>query len=107
MIKTMTFASVAGRLTAALALDNPPIGLAFASEPPAGVVVSDRIVPSSCAFWRQAGQGVFYAPAESHFNCPVGAMVMGFELPGEIQQQLGGQAGLMAGFYEERKARVG
>ncbi len=92
----MTFASVAARLTEALALDNPPVGLTFTSEPPAGVAISDRVVPSACTFWRLAEQGVFYAPAESHFNCPVGAMVMGFELPGEIQRQLGGLVESMA-----------
>jgi uncharacterized protein (DUF169 family) len=35
-------------------------------------------VPSSCSFWREAERGVFYAPAEAHFNCAVGAMTMGF-----------------------------
>jgi len=46
-------------------------------------------VPSSCSFWRRAEQGVFYAPAEAHFKCPVGAMVMGFELPQPVVDELG------------------
>lgn len=92
----MTLASVAERITAALTLDNPPVGLAFTNQPPRGVAISDHVVPSACSFWRRAEQGVFYAPAESHFNCPVGAMVMGFEMPEEIQQQLGGLVGSMA-----------
>lgn len=92
----MTFPTEAERLTATLALDIPPIGLTFTNEPPEGVPASDRVVPSACSFWRQAEQSVFYAPAESHFNCPVGAMVMGFEMPEDIQQQLGGLVGSMA-----------
>jgi uncharacterized protein (DUF169 family) len=92
----MTFASIAERLTAALSLDIPPVGLTFTSQPPDGVSVSDKIVPSACSFWRLAEQSVFYAPAEDHFNCPVGSMVMGFELPAEVQQQLGGLVGSMA-----------
>jgi len=31
---------------------------------------------------------VFYAPAEAHFGCPVGAMVMGFDLPKAISDEL-------------------
>jgi len=92
----MTFVSLAERLTVALALDAPPIGLAFADEPPAGVAISDHVVPSACSFWRLAEMGVFYAPAKDHFNCPVGTMVMGFEMPEEVQQQLGGLVGSMA-----------
>ena len=92
----MSHANVAERLTSALMLDTPPVGLTFTNEPPAGVPVSDRVVPSSCSFWRHAENGVFYAPAEAHFNCPVGAMVMGFEMPSEVQEQLGGLVGNMA-----------
>src|SRR5262249_38064824 len=46
-------------------------------------------VPSSCSLWRRAEQGVFYAPAQAHFRCPVGAMVMGFELPQPVADELG------------------
>jgi uncharacterized protein (DUF169 family) len=77
-------------ISSLLGLDTPPVGLAFVHEPPAGVQVAKRAVPSACAFWREAERGVFYASAERHFNCAVGAMVMGFRLPPAVAEQLGG-----------------
>ena len=40
---------------------------------------------------------MFYAAAEDHFNCPVGAMVMGLELPSEVNQKLSEMVNLMCG----------
>ncbi|SRR6266545_2470763 len=91
----MSYSDQAGKISSGLALGTPPVALAFVAEPPAGVASTDRAVPSSCTFWRQAEQGVFYASAEQHFNCPVGAMVMGFQLPEALQEQLGGLVGKM------------
>lgn len=81
---------LAQRLTAALGLDLPPVALAFVDAPPPGVERDAEVSPSACAFWRRAEGGVFYAPAEQHHNCAVGAMVMGFELPPEVEDELGG-----------------
>lgn len=86
----MDHATNAERLSALLSLQRPPVALAFTDQPPDGVPVATKPVPSSCTFWRQAERGVFYAAAEQHFNCPVGSMVMGFELPAEVGEQLGG-----------------
>lgn len=80
----------AARLTQALGLDTPPIAMTFTDKVPAGIPRASGASPSSCAFWRQAEHGVFYATAEEHFNCPIGAMVMGFALPEALQQELGG-----------------
>lgn len=77
------------RLIAALTLDIPPIALTFTDTPPEGVARPDRAVPAACGFWRLAERGVFYAPAEAHHNCPIGAMVMGFPLAGQVYQELG------------------
>jgi uncharacterized protein (DUF169 family) len=84
----MDYAALAETLTSELQLADPPVALAFVEEPPASIVTLDRQGPSACAFWRWAENGVFYAPAESHLNCPIGAMVMGFDLPEGTQQQL-------------------
>ena len=81
---------MAAKLSELLALDHVPVGLTFVDEQPSGVPVTTAVVPSSCNFWRVAEQGVFYAAADQHFNCLVGAMVMGFELPEQAQGQLGG-----------------
>jgi uncharacterized protein (DUF169 family) len=84
----MSFREIAQGIAAGLGLSRQPIALAFVEEPPQGVHQTVEEVPSSCAFWRQAEEETFYAPAERHFNCPVGAMVMGFELPSAIQAEL-------------------
>jgi uncharacterized protein (DUF169 family) len=86
----MDRATTAQRLSTLLSLQHPPVALAFASGQPDGVPQATKAVPSSCTFWRQAEQGTFYASAAQHFNCPVGSMVMGFELPAEVNEQLGG-----------------
>jgi len=84
----MTNTEVGTAIVAALDLDPPPVALAFVDEPPAGIDIVQGDLPSACSFWRRAEQGVFYAPAEAHFNCPVGAMVMGFELPLPVASEL-------------------
>lgn len=80
----------AERISAGLGLDSPPIALAFAGTAPAGVEVFTGEVPSACVFWRRAESSVFYAPAERHMNCPIGAMTMGFEMPEGVQAELMG-----------------
>lgn len=86
----MDHATTAQRLSTLLSLQHPPIALAFVDRPPDGIAQASRPVPSACTFWRQAEQHTFYAAAEQHFNCPVGSMVMGFELPPAVSEQLGG-----------------
>jgi uncharacterized protein (DUF169 family) len=70
-----------------LQLKQPPIGLAFVDDVPPGVARVGRRVPSACTFWRLAEQGVFYARAEDHQECPVGLLTMGFAMPEAAQQR--------------------
>src|SRR3989442_12870761 len=84
----MSYAELADMLEKRLELHFPPIALTFVQERPPGIPSTEAVVPSSCAFWRQAETEVFYAPASAHFNCPLGAMVMGFPLPDAQMQQL-------------------
>ena len=86
----MTRLELATTLTDLLGLTYPPVALSLVDGPPDGVDTTNRAVPSSCTFWRHAEKDVFYASAEQHFNCPVGSHVMGFDLPAEVQEQLGG-----------------
>lgn len=86
----MEHTQVSARLVELLGLETAPVALAFAAEPPAAVASATKPVPSACSFWREAERGVFYASAEQHLNCPLGAMVMGFDLPAEVGEQLGG-----------------
>lgn len=86
----MDHATTAQQLSTLLSLRHPPVALAFTDQQPESIPQASKVVPSSCTFWRQAEQGTFYAAAAQHFNCPVGSMVMGFELPAEVGEQLGG-----------------
>ena len=77
---TTAYASLAARLQDGLTLDFPPVALTRVSEPPDGIAEATAAVPSACTFWRRAEHGVFFADAQAHMACPIGAMVMGFEL---------------------------
>lgn len=85
----MNYRDAAAILTESLDLESPPIAVAFAdTEQARAVSAQASAAPSTCAFWRNAENGVFYAPADAHFNCPVGAMVMGFDLPKPVSDEL-------------------
>ncbi len=75
------------RFSDLLHLKQPPIGLAFVDTPPPGVQQTGRRVPSACTFWRLAEQGVFYATADDHQECPIGMMTMGFSMPTAAQER--------------------
>ena len=86
----METTTLAHELTDRLGLTRPPVGLAFVADPPPGVEQLAGAVPSACALWTRAEEGVVYASAEQHFNCPIGATTMGFELPQATQDTLMG-----------------
>src|SRR3546814_19923518 len=91
----MSNTEYADQLVRSLGLDLPPVAIAFMEQAPAGVAESAAIVPSACAFWREAERGVFFAAAARHFNCPVGAHVLGFALPKPVSAALMGLVGTM------------
>jgi uncharacterized protein (DUF169 family) len=84
----MNYSEIAALLTSKLGLDIVPVALSCLDATPTGVIVTQPSKPSACSFWREAESGLFFAPAESHFNCPVGAMVMGFDLPQAVSAEL-------------------
>ncbi len=84
----MDATTVSERLEAGLSLQAPAVALAFVDGPPESVPVFSGAPPSACSFWRAAETSTFYAPAASHRNCPVGAMVMGFALEKPLQEAL-------------------
>ena len=93
----MSYDSIAEGIASELQLTSPPIALSFVVDRPPGVAEFAADVPSSCSFWIQAEKGVFYASAEQHLNCPVGALVMGFELPEAVKTELMGLVEVMCG----------
>ena len=84
----MTNNNIAETLTTTLELEHPPVALAFVDEPPEGIPVLDHEAASWCTLWRKAETGQFFAPPAGHYNCPVGAMVTGFEMPPSVQREL-------------------
>ncbi|MBV8819166.1 MAG: DUF169 domain-containing protein [Acidobacteriaceae bacterium] len=93
----MQYTDVAEKIGAMLGLATPPVALSFVEGPPEGIATTEQAVPSACSFWRVAETGLFYAPADKHFNCPIGSMTMGFDLPPEVQQNLMGFVQMMTG----------
>lgn len=89
-----------------LQLKQPPIGLAFVDDVPQGVTRVGRRAPSACTFWRLGEQGVFYANAEDHQECPIGLMTMGFPMPEAAQQRAQGLVETMAGVQYFSPAEV-
>ena len=92
---TNAYTDLATSLQSGLALDFPPVALTRVSGPPDGIPVATAAVPSACTFWRRAERGVFFADAQSHMACPIGAMVMGFELDEAKSAELMGLVGDM------------
>ena len=70
----MNYDNIATGISSLLQLASPPVAMSFVEAAPTGMAVFDQEVPSACTFWRKAETELFYAPAEKHFNCPIGAM---------------------------------
>jgi uncharacterized protein (DUF169 family) len=83
----MDCARIANALLEGLHLAHPPIGMAFLDEPPAGVPRYSQAAPSACTFWKAAQNSLFYATAEDHYNCPIGAVTQGFSPPPSVMEQ--------------------
>jgi uncharacterized protein (DUF169 family) len=84
------------RFVELLQLKQQPVGLAFVEAIPEGMARTNRRVPSACTFWRLAEQGVFYATAEDHQECPVGMITMGFPMSEAVQQRAQELVGTMS-----------
>jgi len=81
------YARFAKNMREGMGLARPPLGIAFLDEPPQGVPRIAQSTPSACAFWKAAESALFYATAEDHYNCPIGAITQGFDLPPAVMQQ--------------------
>jgi uncharacterized protein (DUF169 family) len=94
----MDYRELSDQIVRVFQLDMPPVALAFVESAPPNVRVFNKEVPSACTFWRRAETGVFYASAEQHFNCLIGAMAMGFDMPAQVQRELKSLARKMVAF---------
>jgi len=93
----MAYEDIAHMLQQGLKLDLSPVALALLDAPPAGVPDVQQAGPSACSYWRRAEQGLFYASAADHYNCPIGAVVLGFALPDSVNEDLMGLVTTMFG----------
>ena len=89
-----------------LALQLPPVALAWVNTQPDGVARLEQALPSACAIWRLAETETFFAAAADHFNCPLGTMVMGFELPEPQAASLQDELGMMCGIEYVREEEL-
>lgn len=80
--------ALARALRTTLNLRLPPVALTFVAGQPAGIEAYSSDVPSACTFWRRCEESVFFAPAEAHYNCPIGALTMGFSMPDTQRDRL-------------------
>ena len=94
---------VASLLEEHLVLQSPPAALAWVQAQPDGVPRLEQSAPSACAIWRLAETQLSYAAAPDHFNCPLGAMVMGFNLPEPQGAALQDELGMMCGIEYVRE----
>ncbi|MGB8347130.1 MAG: DUF169 domain-containing protein [Ktedonobacteraceae bacterium] len=90
------YQKLAQRFSELLQLQQPAVALTFIDDIPTGIAHSSVGVPSACTFWRLAEQGVFYATADDHKQCPIGMMTMGFTMPESDQQRAQELVGTMA-----------
>lgn len=101
------FEQLTQRFVDALQVAQPPVGLTFVEQLPEGIAHMEKRVPSACTFWRLAEQGVFYAGADDHQECPIGMMTMGFTMPASAQERAQGLVETMASVQYFSPAEVG
>ncbi len=80
----MAYDVFADHLAQKLGLSHAPIGIAFLEEAPGGVKHYEEAVPSACTFWKAAERELFYTTASDHYNCPIGAITQGFQIPKHV-----------------------
>jgi uncharacterized protein (DUF169 family) len=79
-----------------LGLSTLPVAIAFRSTAPDNVQRVNASGPSSCSYWKLAGDGeVFYTETADHLNCTIGAYTHGVELPQEKAKELKSMVGDM------------
>ena len=91
----MAYAEFAESLTEKLKLSHTPVGIAFLEHVPHGVKHYDEAVPSACTFWKAAERELFYATAADHYNCPIGAITQGFQIPQPVSDKAMELIGMM------------
>jgi uncharacterized protein (DUF169 family) len=93
---TIDAPALARALRETLGLRHAPVALLFVVQQPDAVDSFSGEVPSACTFWRLAEERTFFAPAEAHEHCPIGALTMGFSMAEAQRERLMDLVGKMA-----------
>ncbi len=93
----MNVKEISDQLKELLLLEQAPIALSFVDSAPESLATFNEAVPSACSLWRVAEERAFYAPADAHYNCPIGTMTMGFDMDEELGATLQGFMEKMCG----------
>jgi uncharacterized protein (DUF169 family) len=80
---------IAQTLSESLQLTQPPVGVAFADDVPAGVRTYAGSAPAGCRFWQEATTQVFATVAKDHELCSIGMYTHHLELGAGAQTDLG------------------
>ena len=91
----MVYENFANNLTRELGFVHTPVAIAFLKDAPSGVRHYSEAAPSACTFWKAAERGLFYTTAEDHYNCPIGAITQGFQIPQPVADQALSLIGMM------------
>lgn len=91
----MVYENFADSLTRKLGIVHAPVAIAFLQDAPAGIRHNNEAAPSACTFWKEAENGLFYTTAEDHYNCPIGAITQGFQIPQPVADQAMSLIGMM------------
>lgn len=84
----MNMGEISDLLRSALALTEPPVQISYLEEEPKDIVSYAGIVPSGCTYWAAGTGGAFYAKIADHYNCEIGAYVLGTKPEGELGSRL-------------------
>lgn len=95
---TRNYKELEDHFARALRLVRRPVAVTFRETAPAGVAKFTGVEPSSCSFWRLAGEGrTFYTVPADHYNCPIGSYTLNIALPGDRARELDDTLRLMTG----------
>ena len=92
---TMTMGEISELLRSTLGLTEPPVQISYLDEEPKDIASYAGTVPSGCTYWSAGTVGAFYARLADHFNCEIGAYVLGTKPEGELGGRLMETVGLM------------
>jgi uncharacterized protein (DUF169 family) len=103
----MDSAAQGAKIQEVLGATSAAVAVTFASEPPAGVPHVSRVAAAGCAYWKAAADGEsFYTTASDHYNCAVGAMTHGVQLPPERESELTSVVGTLLDLDYLRKEEL-